>query len=863
MLNSLNLEQKTIVDALEGIEPGQNLLVLAGPGSGKTRTLVASLLEVLSRGGTGHKIAAITFSNNAANELRARLQAATKGAEKKIAAQLRRVQVSTFHSWASDLQSLKAEPWKYPPIHLKKAGLAVALQLMKEGSGAFSTALVDAADRHMEGSESFDEMKERNFLKVLDDKGAKDEFDRLRNATESLQKAFDSNQIQTFGRLMRSGVESIPSLPKDALEWLFIDEAQDLNRTQMEFVNALRKQTKCRVFAIADEDQGIYKFRGASTEFLSKLRALKGTTTLKLSINHRSTPTIVDWCKTWIHENGDYERDYTSSRKMGMPVVILTAQKPWERARHAARIFRHLRAKGFLGTYGEAAALSYSTRVSQFELECFSGTRNNDQNMPVEVRCNPTMPEDYFWDILDGLEKNRTTDKDWHHETWEGIVKGIRKETQGKGIAGLADLFGAIEVARRLKPDLTPAAFGKLVRSALTGVDSKGNHKVNIPFESEQLPLDTAGDRMNNLTMHTSKGLEFRVVWMTGADYVWYIAPRDTECGQPHVLGELFRWAANKLTGKRSAAQIRKDTETATRMEKRRLLYVAMSRATDLLMISAPYTEEGDLDNRPNIRESQERENVFNDLLNEMYFNDTDEQSNDVLWVNNDEDVEQFIRDYGTEGALGRSRHPEWQAPKHYRTASYSSMLYPLRQIDTRREEREYEMPEPQSYEAFRGDLFHRSMEFLCHHPDVLAKCRKGEMSLGELTGDICNREPFRAELESLLAAFFKDTTHQPWSWFEHAKVEVRFSYLEQDTVMIKGFVDLVQYDKDPAEADARIIRIVDWKTGGIEQQKHPEQLKFYARALKEELHPDADLINYYPDELAKNRLRTYKPDEK
>src|SRR5690606_28969950 len=95
----------------------------------------------------------------------------------------------------------------------------------------------------------------------------------LKSAAEALKESFKSTQMHTFGSLMAEGTERINSStdPSLQLEWLFIDEAQDMNPAQATFVNNLQQKTKCRIFAIGDCNQAIYGFRGANTDFLDEL----------------------------------------------------------------------------------------------------------------------------------------------------------------------------------------------------------------------------------------------------------------------------------------------------------------------------------------------------------------------------------------------------------------------------------------------------------------------------------------------------------------------------------------------------------------------------------------------------------------
>lgn len=370
----LTTEQKAPVSAVADTQRGHALLVIAGPGSGKTSTLVAAVRAALAAGAVPSRIQAISFTNNSAAELKVRLHRAAgeASADTPRCPALDQVSVSTFHSWVARLDAQRIQPWTYAPVRLGKASFALALHLYNPNAAThtFSPAEVAAAERHLEGSELFDGMWARNFNQVASADGVnRAGFEALKRATADLKANTDRLQLCTHGTLMAAGANLANTLPANSLDWVFIDEAQDLNRPQHDFIRALQNRTGCRVFAIADDDQGIYKFRGASSAFLQDLEARAAdtpSTTKKflLTQNFRSTAPIVELSRQWITPNWNAlnrpPKTLTSARTAAaLPVVILAASGlngAEARGRHASIILQAAQSRGLLGNLGEAAA---------------------------------------------------------------------------------------------------------------------------------------------------------------------------------------------------------------------------------------------------------------------------------------------------------------------------------------------------------------------------------------------------------------------------------------------------------------------------------------------------------------------------
>lgn len=828
----LSDEQSAVVQAVTS-ETSPNILVIAGPGSGKTKTLIDSIVAAVRSGVAAEKIVAITFTNNAAAEMQVRL--VEKAGELGLPA-LFRVQVSTFHAWAGQLAASRIDPWTYPPVNLRTASLAVALHLTNPDTAThtFTKAEVAAADRHLEGCETFTEMEVRNFNKIAAEKKNRTGFDNLAKAVAALEPHLRDSQIATYGTLMRSATTSATTLPPDSLRWLFIDEAQDLNRPQAEFVDAVKAQTGCRVFAIADDDQGIYKFRGASSQFLRDFGRQTGTKTFHLTRNFRSTTPIVALCRKWIEPNWTRLRTPEKklhSRREGLPVVVLTANSPGPRGLHAKIILAAAKDRDLINCFGEVAVLDYSVNHAAFDLE---GSKLKFR--PLADRC---LPPDILKTFLNLCRASKATGA-WHHPLWSEFLDAVTAGQKAAGDPivghpGLADLYAALEAARRIQPDLTPSAFAKVAEGINAGREFD---REKFFFLGDRPEPDYAADAVNYISLHSSKGMEFPVVWVTGGGFTLAVSEEDTNQGQPGVFGELWEWAKKSLSSasKPDPAELNK---VAAELERRRLLYVGMSRATDLLIISAP----------PGNGKGKKDDGAFKAEIDKVL------SGIDHIIISTAPQASDFAATI-----RASHRHPTWKPPHRYRVESFTSLTRQplpgeLREVEIPRER---EFPRPQSREAMIGDLFHRIMHLLCLEEGLITHYTLSNEPVETLIARVTTRRP--ADLHPLsdyLKNFFADEVNGIWKWLVMgSKSEVPFSHVTTsrstgEACLLKGFIDLVRFD-GPNSSPSMIL---DYKTGPVpalgsaEDLKHADQLRCYRDALAATYSCDVagiQLRNYY-----------------
>lgn len=325
--DSLNPMQQEAVFCTEG-----PLLVLAGAGSGKTRVLthrVAYLIE--EKEVNPWNIMAITFTNKAAGEMRERV-------DKLVGFGAESIWVSTFHS--SCVRILRR--------HIEALGYSTSFSiydtddqrtLMKQ---VFKTLDVDTK-----------QLKERGALSAIS--SAKDKLigpeEFLLNATgdfrqrrigeiyQEYQKQLKKNNAMDFDDLIVKTVELFQNNPdvlsyyQERFKYIMVDEYQDTNLAQFKLISLLAAKYK-NLCVVGDDDQSIYKFRGANIEnILNFEKAFADTKVIKLEQNYRSTQNILNAANEVIRNNtGRKAKTLWTENEEGSPILFHQFQTSFEEA---------------------------------------------------------------------------------------------------------------------------------------------------------------------------------------------------------------------------------------------------------------------------------------------------------------------------------------------------------------------------------------------------------------------------------------------------------------------------------------------------------------------------------------------------
>lgn len=356
LLESLNEAQREAVGS-----PCGPLLVLAGAGSGKTRVLVhrvAWLIQV--EGLSPHSILAVTFTNKAAGEMRGRL-------ESLLGIPPRGLWVGTFHGLAHRLLR----------THWREAGLPQAFQIL-DSEDQFR--LVKRVLKSLELDEARWVPRQMQwYINSRKDEGVRPEHmqdtgDPVNRQMIRIYSAYEAAcrraGVVDFAELLLRSLELLRDNP-DLLEHyrhrfrhILVDEFQDTNAIQYAWLRLLAGE-RTPVFAVGDDDQSIYGWRGARIEHIQKFcRDFPGARTVRLEQNYRSTGTILQAANALIRNNGErLGKELWTEDTAGAPVTLYAAYNEHDEARFVLDQIRAWRAAG--GACRDVAILYRSNAQSR------------------------------------------------------------------------------------------------------------------------------------------------------------------------------------------------------------------------------------------------------------------------------------------------------------------------------------------------------------------------------------------------------------------------------------------------------------------------------------------------------------------
>jgi DNA helicase-2/ATP-dependent DNA helicase PcrA len=320
ILSGLNEQQREAVLAVDG-----PVLVLAGAGSGKTRVITHRIAHlVLDVGVPSEAILAVTFTNKAAEEMRARAQALVPGEA------LRSV-LSTFHSFCVRLLRREARAAGLPPGFLiydeddqlaaireamRALDLSEKLHPPRRVLARISAGKNSRGTGEDESGLSLTARVEERYRQILEAAGALD---------------FDDLLLRALAVLERD--TSIRDAWRRRFAYLLVDEFQDTNRVQYDLVRQLAGP-EGNVTVVGDEDQSIYSWRGADiSNILDFEHDFPGTRVFRLEENYRSSQAILDTASALVERNVRRKgKILRAVRGGGAPVRLHEASDEYEEA---------------------------------------------------------------------------------------------------------------------------------------------------------------------------------------------------------------------------------------------------------------------------------------------------------------------------------------------------------------------------------------------------------------------------------------------------------------------------------------------------------------------------------------------------
>jgi len=335
LLAGLNEVQRQAVQA-----PPGPILVLAGAGSGKTRVLTHRVAFLIARLGVHpSQILAVTFTNKAANEMKSRLQTL-------IQSDFRLLWVGTFHSIFARILRKEGYRLGYSSnfvIYDSDDQLRAIKQIMtslqipqkifppRAVHARISRAKNDLLSPEEMRKEIRDEFDEKVWQVYVQYNG----FLRENNAMD-----FDDLLLLPV-RLFQE-YPSVLEEYQDRFRHILVDEFQDTNRAQNRLVELLGERYR-NDFVVGDDDQSIYSWRGAEIRNILEFeKTFAGCAVFRLEQNYRSTRTILDAAYSVVSNNHwRKEKRLWTEREPGEPIVLIEAMDEAEEARLVVKQIRH------------------------------------------------------------------------------------------------------------------------------------------------------------------------------------------------------------------------------------------------------------------------------------------------------------------------------------------------------------------------------------------------------------------------------------------------------------------------------------------------------------------------------------------
>jgi DNA helicase-2/ATP-dependent DNA helicase PcrA len=588
------------------------LLILAGAGSGKTKTLThrIAILVAQEKVWPSH-ILAVTFTNKAAREMRERLAQLLRQPNDRSFMPW----MGTFHSICVRLLRFDGEAIDVPRnfvIYDEDDRKGLIKQVMKSLSisdkeikaSAVSSA-ISGAKNSLQDPDAFEAAAhypfQQNIAKIYR------EYEERRRQAKALD--FDDLLIEAV-RLLRD-VPAVRAKWRQQFEYVLIDEYQDTNAAQYQLVKLLLNEQQ-NICVVGDDWQSIYSWRGADfTNILNFERDFPGAKVVKLEQNYRSTGNILEAAHQVITKNTQRtDKELWTASGAGSPVQV---HGVYDEAEEARQVADRISAQVSIGArrYSDFAVL-YRTNAQSYTLErallqmrvpyqIIGGVRFYDRKVIKDVvaylkllyQPNDRMSFSRIANVptrgvgATSLERFLT----WQSQSGLDIIEAMRQMASetvvtGKAKTALATLGEKLfELRSRIETD-APADFVEATVNAvgyrdyiLDGTPQAEDNAENIgsllsdaqnfaslPDFLEEVALmssvdsEVGSDKVILMTLHAAKGLEFPVVFMVGME----------EGILPH--SRVFESGPSELE------------------EERRLCYVGMTRAREELHLSYAYS---------------------------------------------------------------------------------------------------------------------------------------------------------------------------------------------------------------------------------------------------------------------------------
>lgn len=611
LLNGLNDQQRQAVSAGTGPH-----LILAGPGSGKTRVLthrVAYLIREMQV--APYRIMAVTFTNKAAREMKTRIDGMLGGYESDGLA------IGTFHALCARILRVEADHTPYSRDYVifdtrdqlsavKQAAVEQNIDIKRFTPRGLLNA-ISSAKNELQTPAVYSDRVDTYFAEIA----SRVYFRYQEILRESNAVDFDDLLMETVTLFTR--YTEVAEKYQHRYEHVLVDEFQDTNFAQYKLVQALAAPQQ-NIFAVGDPDQSIYAFRGADYRNVLRFeRSYPDATTILLEQNYRSTQNILDAAMAIINHNPNRTPKHLfTDRGQGSPITLYEAYDEDDEGRNIVNTIINLNQDGHHSP-GECAVMYRTNAQSRVLEKAFSragmpyrlvgATRFYDRReirdllayLRVIHNISDTVSLDRIINVPARGLGNKTLEvlRDWAASQKMSMGRAVLALREGgeapfsnrarNSLVKFADMLAtwrAMAAAEKSPLQILDAviddiAFAAYLRDGTNeGEDRWENvlelREAAVEFNGLDLgtyltevalvsDVDTRNDDIDApslMTLHSAKGLEFPVVFLTGLE----------EGMLPHMR----------------SLESDADGDAEALPEERRLLYVGITRAMERLHMS-------------------------------------------------------------------------------------------------------------------------------------------------------------------------------------------------------------------------------------------------------------------------------------
>jgi DNA helicase-2/ATP-dependent DNA helicase PcrA len=304
-LSSLNENQSEAVLWDKG-----PLLVLAGPGSGKTRVLTYRIARILKQSEGQHfKILALTFTNKAAAEMRGRV-------EELIPKEFGRVRLTTFHSYAAELLQQHGNHINFRPDFQILSNDADREALLDDVLGQIRKDLEYSLPDHFKGAQLLpavtrllEQCVPPEQAEILLQQANVENAISLARVYAAYRQALRRTNSLDFPSLIAESLDLLSKFPflvkhvRKVFKHVLVDEFQDTNHSQYRILSLIAQPDPSTLFVVADDDQIIYQWNGANPKRIQALRDDFGIAELQLPENYRCPALVIELANALIEKN--------------------------------------------------------------------------------------------------------------------------------------------------------------------------------------------------------------------------------------------------------------------------------------------------------------------------------------------------------------------------------------------------------------------------------------------------------------------------------------------------------------------------------------------------------------------------------